>query len=114
MNDRGCSIRVGTEFTIIVLHSNTLVWLNSFKFNDRDCLSIEFTETHGGPEARTPADGGGRRALSGGITAEVDVSEISTITLIVETVRELRFMIKRIHVELVLITRFRSDNTSTF
>jgi len=110
MNDRRCSIRPGTIFAIRVLHSNTLAWLDSLKLDGIELLRIEFTEAHGGPEARAPADGGRRRALSGGITAEVDISEITSTTLVVETVRESRVVIERCQIVLVLIARLHSDN----
>jgi len=97
-NDVDLSRGTGTAwavFTPRVGDSHTLIGSITIQINKGHFLGLEITIAHSGPKTRALADRGSRRALSGSITTDVDVSEITSGAHVIETVRELRLMIKR-------------------
>jgi len=91
---------IGAPFTASVLDGDTLALINTAKV----LLSLKITKAHSGPETRTPADRRSGRADSGGITANVEISQITSITHPIKTVGELRIMIKGGQIILIFVT----------
>jgi len=109
----GRSARAGwAVLTLVVQNGHTLTSINTVEFDRNKVLCLKKTEAHSGPEARATADRGGRRAGGGGITTEVEVSEITSVTHIIKAIRELSVVVKRGQIVPEVFATFLDNTTA--